>query len=505
MLLHHAFESAAEQFAAKVAVVSGDERVSYDELRQRARGLAHELREEGIAPGDRVLTLLDNGVEFAVAVQAVLALGAVLVPVSALAKADKVAFIARDSGARALLTHAQLAPSWQPVLQAATGLHAVWVAGEAIAALQPAVRRWPHAVARACPEPERDADDLALLVYTSGTTGIPKGVMLTHGSLLSVWSSIQAWLDLRPNDVIGLALPTAFTYGLTNLMMGLAVGATVVLDRWAAFPVRLAQTLARERVTMFPGVPTLFASLLGLSDLAGFDWSALRLVTNAAAALPESHVRRLRAVWPAAELILMYGMTECIRASYLPPEEVDARPTSVGRGIASQAHWLIDEGGRILPPGSTGELVVAGPHVMQGYWERPGETAERLSTGADGRRCFRTGDIFRSDADSFLYFVSRKDDINKTRGEKVAPREVENAIYQLDGVTGCAVVGVADEALGQLVKAYVTLRPGSALDERAIARHCMARLESYMVPKRVEIVGDLPRTESGKIRHASLR
>src|SRR6185369_14910004 len=148
---------------------------------------------------------------------------------------------------------------------------------------------------------------------------------------------------------------------------------------------------------------------------------------------------------------------------------------------------------------------VAGPHVMQGYWQRPEETAERLSTGADGRRCFRTGDIFRSDADSFLYFVSRKDDIIKTRGEKVAPREVENAIYQLDGVTGCAVVGVADEALGQLVKAYVTLRPGSALDERAIARHCMARLESYMVPKRVEIVGDLPRTESGKIRHASLR
>jgi acyl-CoA synthetase (AMP-forming)/AMP-acid ligase II len=288
-------------------------------------------------------------------------------------------------------------------------------------------------------------------------------------------------------------------------MMGLATGATVVLDRSAAFPARLAQTLVREGVTVFPGVPTLFASLLGLSDLARFAWSSLRLLTNAAAALPESHVRRLREVWPAAELILMYGMTECIRASYLPPEELEARPTSVGRGIPAQAHWLVDDSGRILPPGSTGELVVAGPHVMQGYWQRPTETAQRLSTGADGRRCFRTGDIFRSDPDGFLYFVSRSDDIIKTRGEKVAPREVENAIYQLEGVRGCAVVGVADEALGQVVKAFVTLAPGSVLDERTISRHCMARLESYMVPKRIEIVGDLPQTESGKIRHASLR
>jgi long-chain acyl-CoA synthetase len=167
---------------------------------------------------------------------------------------------------------------------------------------------------------------------------------------------------------------------------------------------------------------------------------------------------------------------------------------------------LVDERGQRLSPGSTGELVVSGPHVMQGYWERPEETAQRLRDGPrPGQRVLHTGDLFRSDAQGYLSFVSRRDDIIKTRGEKVAPREVENAIYLLPGVTGCAVVGVADAQLGQAVKAYVTLAEGSALNARDIIRHCLARLESHMAPQSVDIVDELPRTESGKIRHASLR
>ena len=159
-----------------------------------------------------------------------------------------------------------------------------------------------------------------------------------------------------------------------------------------------------------------------------------------------------------------------------------------------------------LPHGSTGELVIRGSHVMRGYWERPDETRERLRPGPlPGEVVLHTGDLFRSDAEGWLHFVGRLDDIIKTRGEKVAPREVENAIYQLDGVTGCAVVGAPDAALGQSVKAYVTLRPGCTLGERDVIRHCLARLESYMVPKSVAFVDELPRTDSGKIRHASLR
>ena len=217
-------------------------------------------------------------------------------------------------------------------------------------------------------------------------------------------------------------------------------------------------------------------------------------------------MRRLRTTLPQARLYSMYGLTECKRASYLPPEELERRPGSVGRGMPNQEHWLVDDEGRRLPHGSTGELVVRGAHVMRGYWERPVETAQRLRPGPiDGERVLYTGDLFRTDAEGFLYFVSRRDDIIKSRGEKVAPREVENVIYKLDGVVGCAVVGIPDDTLGEAVKAYVALRAGCPLAPRDIIRHCLANLESHMAPKVVEIVDDLPRTDSGKIRHASLR
>jgi long-chain acyl-CoA synthetase len=506
MLLHDAFEASARRLPDKTALVAGAQRLSYAELHRRVHTLAQALREDGVRPGDRVLLLLENTPEYAIAVHAVLAIGAVIVPIGATCKADKLAFLLADTGASALLTQASLAGAWLGPLADAATLCTCRVAGK-VDTGDPRVRPWPPEDATATPLLAARIDqDLAALIYTSGSTGVPKGVMLTHLNMVSAWASVQAYLGLREDDVIGLALPPVFSYGLYNLLMGLGVGATVVLERTVAFPVRLAESLARERVTVFPGVPTLFAALLGLSDLARFDFGALRLVTNAAAALPEVHLQRLRAAWPRALLYSMYGLTECKRASYLAPEQLAQRPGSVGRGIPNQEHWLVDEHGARVPPGGTGELVLRGSHVMRGYWRRPQETHERLRPGPhEGELVLHTGDLFRTDADGYLYFVARLDDIIKTRGEKVAPREVENAIYQLEGVRDCAVVGVADASLGQAVKAYVCLQPGARLAERDIIRHCLARLESHMAPKLVEFVDELPRTESGKIRHASLR
>ncbi len=508
MLLHQAFRDTASRLPDKLALVDRTLRVDYGELQRRVDALANALLDDGVAPGDRVVCLLENSIEFAVGTLATLALGAACVPVGPLVKTDKLAFILRDTRAVALLTHEQLSSSWRPALADAPWLRSLHVAAATPTAGDDArVRSWAAAGSDSRPlRPIGSADDLAFIVYTSGTTGVSKGVMLTHANASSAWTSITAWLGLRGDDVIGLALPAAFIYGLGNLMMSLLLGATVVLERSAAFPLRLAELLVRERVTVLPGVPMQFASLLGLQNLSRFDFSAVRLLTNAAAALPIGHIRRLKAAFPSASLVMMYGQTECIRASYLPPDEIELHQESVGRGVPNQTHWLIDEAGRRLPASSTGELVVSGPHVMAGYWERPVETAARLVPHlTSGEPALRTGDIFRSDADGYLFFVGRTDDIIKTRGETVAPREVENAIYLLDGVTGCAVIGVEDESLGQALKAFVTVQPGCALAAADVIKQCRTLLESYKVPKIVNFVEELPRTESGKIRHASLR
>jgi long-chain acyl-CoA synthetase len=508
VLLHESFEQTAQRLPGKIALVEGDRRVTYGELLQRCRALAQALRDDGVVPGDRVVLLLENCIEYAVAVHAVLMAGAVFVPLHPMAKSEKITFIASDTRATALLTHALLAPEWATAIVRSPHLVSCRVVGALGGSVTDSrLRAWPEGDSAAgVSETPRIDQDLAALIYTSGTTGTPKGVMLTHLNMTSAWNSVQSYLGLREDDITGLALPPAFSYGLYNLLMGLGLGATVILERLATFPLKMAGTLERERVTVFPGVPTLFAALLGVPGLSKFDLGSIRIFTNAAAALPHVHLMQLRQTFPNAQLFSMYGLTECKRVSYLPPEQIETRPGSVGRGMPNQEHWLIDEEGRRLPNGSTGELVVRGSHVMLGYWDRPVETNERLKPGPiAGERVLHTGDLFRTDNEGYLYFLARKDDIIKSRGEKVAPREIENVIHQLDDVTGCAVIGIDDDALGQAVKAYVTLHHGSRLTERDIIRHCLAHLENYMAPKFVEIVEELPRTESGKVRHASLR
>jgi len=504
-LLHHAFEQACARLPDKPALVCASGRWRYAELHAQVRVWAARLGAAGVQPGDRVVLALESDAPYAAALHAVLSCGAVFVPLSPTTRLERLAFVLGDTEAAVLVAEPRFAAGDEADLRArCPGLRAVLRADtDAGAGARAALAPGP------CAPASRIDQDLAAILYTSGSTGRPKGVMLTHHNMLSAWRSVQAYLGLREDDVIGLALPPTFSYGLYHLLMGLGLGATVVLERQAAFPLKVAQTIERERVTVFPGVPTLFSALLGLPQLAQIDHAALRLLSNAAAALPQALVPRVRAAWPQARFFSMYGMTECKRISYLPPEELERRPGSVGRGLPNQEHWLVDEAGRRLPPGSCGELVVRGSHVMRGYWRRPEETAQRLRPapppGVEGEQVLHTGDLFRSDDEGYLYFVARLDDIIKTRGEKVAPREVEEAIHQVPGVIACAVIGVPDPLLGEAVKAFVTLEANATTSARDIVRHCQATLEGYMVPKHVDVVEALPVTESGKVRHAALR
>jgi acyl-CoA synthetase (AMP-forming)/AMP-acid ligase II len=245
--------------------------------------------------------------------------------------------------------------------------------------------------------------------------------------------------------------------------------------------------------------------LMGLKTLRDFNLQPLRTITNTAAALSEEHITQLRALFPQARLYSMYGLTECKRVTYLPPDQLDIRPTSVGRGMPNEEVWLVDEDGSRLPNGSTGELVIRGSNVMRGYWAKPEQTARRLKPGPNaGEMVLYSGDIFRTDDEGYLYFVARKDDIIKSRGEKVSPREVENALYAIEGVHEAAVVGVHDDVLGQAIKAFVVLRSGYDYSEKDIIRHCLIRLESFMAPKYVDFVASLPKTDTGKIKKTGL-
>jgi acyl-CoA synthetase (AMP-forming)/AMP-acid ligase II len=250
-------------------------------------------------------------------------------------------------------------------------------------------------------------------------------------------------------------------------------------------------------------VPTIYALLLQI-DLSQFDLSSLRYLTNTAAALPPSHILEIRKKFSWAKLYSMYGLTETKRTLYLPPDQLEKRPGSVGIAIPGTEVWVADEAGHRLGPGEVGELVVRGRHVMRGFWDAPEATAKRYRPGPiPGERLCYTGDLFRTDEEGFLYFVGRKDDIIKSRGEKVAPKEVENVLYGIKGVVEAAVVGVPDPVLGQAVKAILVVN-GATLTEKEVLAHCRAHLEDFMVPKHIEFRAELPKTTSGKIKKTDL-
>jgi len=509
MLLHQLFEATAERMPEKIALVAGGKRYTYRELDGLAACVAAALRQSGVERGDRVAIFADNGVEVIASVFGALKADAVFMPVNPLTKSDKLAYLLNDSRAACMVSAQVLRDIWEDALAQNSSVRACFVSG--LGAADPAGRLLSYedqiAGTPESPTPPRNIDqDLASIIYTSGSTGEPKGVMLTHLNMVSAARSVNGYLGMTSDDVIMCALPLAFDYGLYQILMAFMVGATVVLERSFSFPVKVLETMATEGVTVFPGVPTMFSLIMGLNNLSQFNLRRLRMITNTAAALSERHIRDLRALFPQATLFSMYGLTECKRVTYLPPDQLDKRPTSVGRGMPNEEVWLVDEQGRRLPNGSTGELVIRGSNVMRGYWEKPEHTARRLKPGPiPGEMLLFSGDVFRTDSEGYLYFVARKDDIIKSRGEKVSPKEVENVLYGLDGVQDAAVVGVPDDILGQAIKAFVVLRAGCQHSDKDVLRHCHKHLESFMVPKYIAIVPELPKTDTGKIKKLGLQ
>jgi acyl-CoA synthetase (AMP-forming)/AMP-acid ligase II len=564
MPLERLLEEAALRHPDREALVAGGRRWTYAALDREAEALASSLARSGLRRGDRVCLHAGNAAETVAAMFAAAKAGAAFASVSPEVRPDRLAFILGDCGAKAIVARRSSllsagpwlarcpdlrfavavddAPASPPAASEAgrqsAGPQTFLARGMEAACSAPAASYSPGSNSAASaasyspvpasaeaagpqllryldlaadPAPVRRPNpcidpDLAALIYTSGTTGTPKGVALTHANLLFAADSITAYLGLRGDDVILSCLPLSFSYGLTQVITAFRAGATLVLENGFYFPLEILARIEAERATGLPMVPTMATLLLGFEGAARHDLSSVRYLTNAAQALPPGHVPRLRRLFPRASLVSMYGLTECIRVSWMPPERLEEKPDSVGVPIPGTEAWLEDESGaRLDRPGEVGELVVRGPHVMAGYWNRPEETALRLKPGPmPGERVLRTGDLFRRDHEGFLYFHSRREDLIKTAGERVGPREIENVLHELEAVAEAAVVGVPDPLLGQAVKAVVVLRPGATLTAQEALRHCRRRLERHKVPRVIEFRSELPKTASGKISRIAL-
>lgn len=489
----------AARLPDKTALVVGERRISYAELDELSTSLAAGLAANGVRRDDRVLIYLDNGWEAAVAIFAVLKAGATFSPINPSTKPDKLAFIAGNCEARAIITQSRLAGAVAQAIVEGAQFSAIISAGDS--ALLPQAVQLETLLAASAQAPIHGGidSDLAMLIYTSGSTGRPKGVMMNHRNIEAAATSITTYLENTEDDIILNVLPLAFDYGLYQLLMAVKLGATLVIEKSFAFPAAIFEVMRREKVTGLPLVPTMAAMILNMKDLEPGSFPDLRYISNTAAALPPAHIERLRVLLPGTTIFSMYGLTECKRCTYLPPSRLDDKPGSVGIAIPNTEAFVVDDEGQRVAPGEIGQLVIRGPHVMQGYWQNSEATEKALRPGPNPwEKVLYTGDLFYADDEGFLYFVGRTDDIIKTRGEKVAPKEVEAVLVSCPGVVEAVVIGKADPVLGHAIHAIV-VKSDPDLGERDVIRHCARHLEDFMVPKSIEFRDSLPKTDTGKV------
>ncbi len=499
------------------ALVDGERRTDYATLRNRVLAGAAGLRARGLARGERVGLLLDKRQETVEAFFAITAAGGVCVPINPLLKADQVAHILRDSGARGLVssaTRVSLLAADRPALPELREVFLVdQVRSTPVPLGQAATVRWSVLLDHVPCDPGDSGtidSDLAAILYTSGSTGMPKGVMLTHHNLLEGAWSVAHYLGNGPTDRILSVLPLSFDAGLSQLTTAFHAGAAVVLLNYIA-PGDVVQLCERERITGITAVPPLWIQLCGAS------WPAaatrhLRYFANTGGRMPRPVLERLRALFPQASPFLMYGLTEAFRSTYLDPAEAARRPDSIGKAVPNARILVVRPDGSPCAANEVGELVHVGAFVTKGYWRDPERTALRFRPSPEPRpypelppeTAVWSGDLVRRDAEGFLYFVGRNDGLIKTSGYRVSPEEVEEAVLASGLVGEVVALGLPDERLGQVIALVVAPVPGLAADPEAILAHCKQRLPPYMVPHAVHVREAITRNPNGKFDRTGL-
>jgi acyl-CoA ligase (AMP-forming) (exosortase A-associated) len=486
----------ARDVPQSAAIVDGERVWSYDALAALVAGGASRLRAAGVHPDDRVVIFLDKTVESAAALYAVWAAGAIAVPANEGLRSRQVRHIIDDSGARVIVSNLRKVGRLDP--GTIDGLALVDLTGAA-----------EEGRGRTFDDQGAGGKTPAAILYTSGSTGRPKGILISHGNLIAGSRIVSGYLEMQPDERVLSVLPFSFDYGLNQLLNTVRVGGTLFLQR-SHFAPDICRTLERHRITLMAAVPPLWIQLMDrLSPFEKMAFPDLRTITNSGGVFPIELVARYRARLPQARVFLMYGLSEAFRSTFLPPALIDTKPGSMGKAIPETEVMVVDSvddgrgGFRLCADDEPGELVHRGPTVALGYWQNPEATAARFRphpfAPASGETVVFSGDVVRRDADGFLHFVGRRDQMIKTQGYRVSPEEVEEIIYASGLVSEAAVRGEPDPTAGTAIVAHLVPRDPATFSIDELLGFCRREMPSYMVPKAVRLHRSLPRTGSGKL------
>ncbi|CAM1368519.1 class I adenylate-forming enzyme family protein [Tenacibaculum xiamenense] len=507
--LYQLLDNTTARFPDKIAVTYGDTKSTFKDIEEKSNQLAIYLQSIGVRRGDRIIILLGNTIETVISFWGILKAGAIVIPLSAELKPDKIDYIIDDSKAKVLFTN-QIILEENLELFDSSSLEKVIVPKLPESLRSNFVEGFDNSISssKSIFTPTGNLSvDLAAIIYTSGSTGEPKGVMLTHQNMIAATHSLNTYLGYNNEDKVLCVLPLSFDYGLYQMIMSISTGANLLLEKESTWPIFLLKTIEKEKATILPAVPTLVTLLHDQDKNKKFDLSSISKVTNTGAALTRTNIKMIQHIFEKAEIFSMYGLTECKRCTYLPPEDIDKKIDCVGIAIPNTELWLVDENDNKIETANTiGQLVIRGATVMKGYWNKPEKTAQKLKDGPImGEKVLYTGDYCSLDEDGYLYFKGRMDHIIKSRGIKVSPKEVEDFIGTINEVNAVAIVGVPHSSYGDVLYAFVVLKDGKEITEERINVVCKNNLEAFKVPEYITIVPSLPKTINGKFDLISLK
>ena len=514
MIVSDLLVKTAAAFEEKTAAIHLGRSITYGELYRSSTALAERIKRLGLPSGSRAAILFENSIDYMICYFASFLAGLVAVPLDTSLAPEDLNYILTDCGAGIFMVQSKyrrrldtilgrnlslslivsdrtmpIADSFPPmetiggIIEEASSIPSLTRAAAAVTSVDQA----PH--------------ELAAIFYTSGSTGEPKGVMLSHCNLVSNTLATVQYLGLTENDSVLVILPFYYIYGNSLLLTHVATGGHVVIDNRFMYPEVVLDSLEESKATGFAGVPSTFMIALSKSTIAKRKLADLEYITQAGGAMAPEVTRRLMQACPNQKIWVMYGQTEASpRVTYLPPERLNEKLGSIGIAVPGVEVKILDESGRELPVGETGEIVVGGPNVMLGYWNQPEETAEVLRDG-----WLITGDLARKDDDGYIYVVGRKREIIKSAGHRLSAKEIEERILEHPAVAEAAVFGVPDGILGEAIHAVVVLRLGAQCDEKQIQGFCQKHLAAFKIPRAVHFATNLPKSQSGKINKLQLK